>query len=113
MGNKRKSISNKETGTKTGKSYKSKSKERKIKTREECEKQISEKINEILEIVKEYNPDNTYLSISVLNSGKIVQFWNENWAKDIEHQISYYNNREKEECQQESILIGRRNTLLK
>lgn len=59
-------------------------------TREECEKQISEKINEILEIVKEYNPDNNYLSISVLNSGRVIQFWNENWDKDSEHLIDYF-----------------------
>lgn len=59
-------------------------------TREECEKQIYEKIQEILDIVKEYNPDNTYLSISVLNGGRFVQFWNEDWLKDKEKPIDYY-----------------------
>lgn len=57
-------------------------------TRKECEKQIYEKITEILDIVKDYNPDNTYLNISVL--GVYVHFNNEYWGKDVEKPIYYY-----------------------
>ena len=56
--------------------------------REECEKQIYEKITEILDIVKDYNPDNTYLTISVL--GEYVQFNNEYWNKDRNNSINYF-----------------------
>ena len=66
-------------------------------TREECEKQIYEKITEILDIVKDYNPDNDYLSISVLNGGRFVQFWNEDWGKDKEKPIDYYKSITEEE----------------
>lgn len=66
-------------------------------TREECEKQIYEKITEILDIVKDYNPDNDYLSISVLNGGRFVQFWNEDWSKDKEKPIDYYKSITEEE----------------
>lgn len=66
-------------------------------TRTECEKQIYEKITEILDIVKDYNPDNTYLSISVLNGGRVVQFWNEDWMKDKEKPIDYHKGITEEE----------------
>lgn len=59
-------------------------------TREECEKQIYEKITEILDIMEDYNPDNTYLTISVL--GGYVQFNNEYWDKDMEKQINFFKN---------------------
>ena len=55
-------------------------------------KQIYEKITEILDIVKDYNPDNHYLTISVLNSNGCIQFWNQHWDKDSEKTIDFFYN---------------------
>lgn len=46
-------------------------------TREECEKQILQKMEEINKIVKDYNPCNTYISLAIYNG--TIQFNNDYW----------------------------------
>lgn len=48
--------------------------------RKECEKAIAEKAAEIAEIVKQYEPDNVYLNLCIIN-GKVT-FNNRYWECD-------------------------------
>lgn len=49
-------------------------------TREECEKAIMTKAAEIAEIVRQYEPDNDYLSLCILHD--ICSFNNGYWESD-------------------------------
>lgn len=55
-------------------------------TREECEKQILRKMQDINEIIKNYNPDNTYFTAGITNG--VISFWNHYWGRD-EKKIHY------------------------
>ena len=56
-------------------------------TREECEKQILIKIQDINEIIKSYNPNNTYFTAGITNG--VISFWNSYWDNKDENKISY------------------------
>lgn len=64
-------------------------------TREECEKQILQKMKEINEIAKEYNPCNTYITLCI-HGGMVVQFWNNFWDTG-NNEINYFGKIEDEE----------------
>ena len=54
-------------------------------TREECEKGIAEKITELWDIYKEYNPNGYNLSMTVTDD--LILFNNVYWANDINKPI--------------------------
>lgn len=56
------------------------------KKREKCEAQIIEKLKEIQEIYKKYNPKGNYLSMSIFNGNLSVN--NEYWDEDSKRPIS-------------------------
>ena len=56
-------------------------------TREECEKQILRKMQDINEIIKRYNPDNTYFTAGITDG--VISFWNSYWDNKDENKISY------------------------
>lgn len=55
-------------------------------TRTECEKAIAEKIAELWDIYKEYNPNGYNLSITVTDD--LILFNNVYWANDINKPIT-------------------------
>lgn len=57
-------------------------------TRKECEQKILEKIDEIMAIYLQYNPDGDYLSISCRRSGAFVN--NEYWEGGNDEYIPIY-----------------------
>ena len=69
-------------------------------TRAECEKRILEKLKEIENIHKEYNPNANYLSLSIRDNG--YHFNNSYWVtideigEDADYPINY-NEYEKED----------------
>ena len=56
-------------------------------TREECEKQILIKMQDINEIIKSYNPNNTYFTAGITNG--VISFWNSYWDNKDKNKISY------------------------
>lgn len=58
--------------------------------RAECEKQIAEKLREIGEIHKQYNPDGMYLTLCISRGN--LSFSNEHWegGKDEDHPVDYF-----------------------
>ena len=57
--------------------------------REECEKQILQKMKEINKIVKDYNPCNKYITLSI--SDDTIMFNNDYWFTD-NNKIDYFGN---------------------
>jgi hypothetical protein len=55
-------------------------------TREECEKAIADKIAELWDIYKEYNPNGYNLSLTVTDD--LILFNNVYWADDINKPIT-------------------------
>ena len=57
-------------------------------TRTECEKLIIEKLKEISEIHKQYNPNADYLSMSISESDNYIAINNKYYGKDLEYAIN-------------------------
>jgi hypothetical protein len=55
-------------------------------TREECEKAMADKIAELWDIYKEYNPNGYNLSLTVTDD--LILFNNIYWANDINNPIT-------------------------
>jgi hypothetical protein len=55
-------------------------------TREECEKAMADKIAELWDIYKEYNPNGYNLSLTVTDN--LILFNNVYWANDINKPIT-------------------------
>jgi hypothetical protein len=55
-------------------------------TREECEKAMADKIAELWDIYKEYNPNGYNLSLTVTDD--LILFNNVYWANDINNPIT-------------------------
>lgn len=58
-------------------------------TKQECEQQILEKLKEIADIAKEYNPNTDYLDLHFRLSINVAAFNNENWGKDEEKPLDF------------------------
>lgn len=58
-------------------------------TRKECEQKILNKIKEIREIYKEYNPDGDYLTISINPQTGYIAFNNAYYDTDAEYTLNY------------------------
>ena len=60
----------------------------------ECESRINKLLTEIWDICKEYNPNEKYISLSVIENeeGTSYAFNNEDWGKDAEHPINFWRN---------------------
>ena len=56
-------------------------------SKEECEAKILEKLNEINEIVLQYNPSNTYLGLFI--SVESISFNNNYWEDGMDKPINY------------------------
>lgn len=51
-------------------------------TREQAEKKIAKKIQEIEKIARKYSPNwSGYITMSIMEDG-VIMFWNEVWEKD-------------------------------
>lgn len=57
-------------------------------TRQEVEAKILEKAREIRDLVREYEPENTYFDLSIMDCER-VDFHNEYWETDKEIQVRY------------------------
>lgn len=67
-------------------------------TREECEKAIVKKLEEISRIILEYNPDTNYLAACIQRKkgNWAIDFSNEYWEDGNDHDkpLNYYHNGE-------------------
>ena len=64
-------------------------------SRGECEQAIREKLIEIRDIYKQYNPDGDYLELCLMNGN--ISFFNEHWDKDSDNRIAFFEEGEKDE----------------
>ncbi len=55
--------------------------------RKECETKIAKKLDEIKEIVLKYNPNNTYLTLTISDTS--IMFNNDYWGSSFDKPIDY------------------------
>lgn len=55
--------------------------------RKECETKIAKKLDEIKEIVLKYNPNNTYLTLTISDTS--IMFNNDYWGSSVDKPIDY------------------------
>lgn len=67
--------------------------------RTECEAKIMEKLEEINEIYKQYNPNGTYLTGAVVDN--CISFWNRYYNEDKDTPINIWKSLKKEDNKNE------------
>lgn len=59
-------------------------------TRQECEDMIRQKLKEIDEIQKQYNPEADYLNLTIWSKDKIYAAWNKYYDEDKDAPLDFY-----------------------
>ena len=67
--------------------------------RTECEAKILEKLEEIVEIYKQYNPNGTYLTGALVDN--CISFWNRYYDEDKDTPINIWKRLDKEDNEDE------------